>query len=230
VLDLPLGLAGHAAAVRAVNIHASLLPRWRGAAPVTRAIEAGDSVTGITLMQMEAGLDTGPILRAEAMPIGPTDTAGSLTDRLAQLGASLIVSWLDEAARGRWQATAQPTEGVCYARKITRREAWLDWSEPAALLARRVRACDPQPGASGRLGDRLVKIWAADARPDEAAAEPATVMSAGADGIVVACGHGVLVIHELQREGGRRLRVREFLAGTPVPPGTRWRTPASDPR
>jgi len=232
VLDLPHGMAGAGPPLRAINIHASLLPRWRGAAPVARAIEAGDEVTGITLMQMEAGLDTGPILSSQAIPITPTDTTGTLTERLAQLGAGLIVSWLDEAARGQWQATPQPAAGVRYAHKIARSEAWLDWSEPAALLARRIRAFDPEPGASGRLADRLIKIWSAGWRPDRPDAAPGTVTSADAGGIVVACADGALVIHELQKAGGRRLHAREFLAGTPVSAGARWQPPgpAGDPR
>jgi methionyl-tRNA formyltransferase len=228
VLDIPRGIAGRSGVARAINIHASLLPRWRGAAPVARAIEAGDHVTGITLMQMEAGLDTGPMLYSEAIPIEASDTTGTLTERLAQLGARLIVAWLPQAAQGLWQATAQPAEGVSSARKIDRREAWLDWSEPAALLARQVRAFDPEPGASGRLGDGIVKIWSAEAEPQQGTADPGTVLSAKGDGIRVACGEGVLVIHELQRAGGKRLRAREFLAGTPIAAGARWHGPAAD--
>jgi methionyl-tRNA formyltransferase len=222
VLDIPSGIPGCSGVARAVNIHASLLPRWRGAAPVARAIEAGDSRTGITLMQMDAGLDTGPMLRSEAIPIEGTDTTGTLTARLAQLGARLIVSWFDEAVHGQWEATAQPSEGVSTARKIGKSEAWLDWREPAAVLARRVRAFDPQPGACGRLGDGLLKIWSAQALAQTRAAEPGTVLSAAADGIAVACGEGVLVICELQRSGGRRLRAREYLAGAPIAAGARW--------
>jgi methionyl-tRNA formyltransferase len=228
VLDIPRGVAGRSGVARAINIHASLLPRWRGAAPVARAIEAGDRITGITLMQMEAGLDTGPVLCSEAIPIEASDTTGTLTARLAQLGARLTVSWLQQAAQGLWQATAQPAEGVRSARKIDRREAWLDWSEPAAVLARRVRAFDPEPGACGRLGEGIVKIWCAEAEGQQGTADPGTVLSAKVDGIRVACGEGVLVIHELQRAGGRRLRAREFLAGTPISAGARWHRPAAD--
>jgi len=230
MLDAPRGVAGRSGPVRAINIHASLLPRWRGAAPVARAIEAGDHVTGITLMQMEAGLDTGPILCSEAIPIAAADTTGTLTDRLAQLGARLIVSSLAAAAGGRWEPVAQPAEGVSYARKIDKREAWLHWSDAAAVLARRVRAFDPQPGACGRTGDAFVKIWSASAESGATDAEPGTVVSSGADAIRVACGQGVLAIHELQRAGGRRLAAREFLAATPMPAGTRWSMPARDPR
>jgi methionyl-tRNA formyltransferase len=238
VLDIPRGIVGRSGVARAINIHASLLPRWRGAAPVARAIEAGDPVTGITLMQMEAGLDTGPMLHREAIPIEAADTTGTLTARLAQLGARLLVSWLDQAAQGAWHATAQPSDGVTTARKIGKDEAWLDWREPAAVLSRKVRAFDPQPGASGRLGDGLLKIWsaqpvaqasAADAAAQAPAAEPGTVLAATADGIRVACGDGVLVIQQLQRPGGRRLRAAEYLAGAPVAAGARWQTSA-DPR
>src|SRR5258706_10906521 len=134
VLALPLGVAGQCGRVRAINIHASLLPRWRGAAPVARAIEAGDPVTGITLMQMDAGLDTGPMLRSEPISISPTDTTATLTARLAELGARLVVTALGETAAASWSPQPQPAEGVTYARKIDKREAWLDWSAPADVL------------------------------------------------------------------------------------------------
>ena len=224
VLDIPRGLSGRSGVVRAINIHASLLPRWRGAAPVARAIEAGDAATGITLMQMEAGLDTGPILSARAIPIESDDTAGTLAERLAQVGATLTISWLGEAADGVWEAVAQPADGVTYARKIGRDEAALDWSAPAAVLARRVRAFDPQPGACGHVDGRLVKIWSARATAEAHGAGPGVVLAATDEGIRVACGQGVLVIRELQRAGGRRLRAHEFLLGTPIAPGTRWQS------
>jgi methionyl-tRNA formyltransferase len=227
VLDVPLGVAGRGALVRAINIHASLLPRWRGAAPVARAIEAGDPVTGITLMQMDAGLDTGPILRSEPTSIGPTETTGTLTLRLAELGARLVVTALGEAPHATWSPAPQPAQGVTYARKIDRHEAWLDWSAPADALARRVRAFDPDPGACGRLGGSIVKIWSAGADFDAPGGEPGTVVSASADGIGVACGQGVLRIGELQRAGGRRLTARDFLAGMPVRPGAHWEVPVA---
>jgi methionyl-tRNA formyltransferase len=225
VLDVPRGIAGRSGVARAINIHASLLPRWRGAAPIARAIEAGDTETGITLMQMDAGLDTGPILHREPIPIEAADTTGTLTERLGDLGARLIVSWLREAPQGLWQAAAQPAVGVTTAPKIGRNEAWLDWREPAAVLARRVRAFDPEPGACGRLGDGLVKIWSAQAIAQPPTAEPGTVLAADAAGVGVACGVGVLLIRELQRAGGRRLRAREYLAGAPIAPGARWQLP-----
>jgi methionyl-tRNA formyltransferase len=227
VLDIPSGIGGRCGVARSINIHASLLPRWRGAAPVARAIEAGDRMTGITLMQMEAGLDTGPILGVEAIPIDANDTTGTLTARLAQLGARLLNSWLQQAAQGSWQATAQPAEGVTTARKIAKHEAWLDWREAAVVLSRKVRAFDPQPGACGRLGDAVLKIWSAEAEPQKVS-DPGTVISAKADGIRVSCGDGVLVIQELQRSGGRRLRAAEFLAGSPIAAGARWQPAAQE--
>lgn len=227
VLDIPGGFEGRSGVARAINIHASLLPRWRGAAPVARAIEAGDGESGITLMQMEAGLDTGPMLVSEAVPIEATDTTGTLTERLGELGARLIVSWLSTAPQGLWHAAAQPAAGVTTARKVVKQEAWLDWRESASLLARRVRAFDPEPGACGRLGDALVKIWSVEAEVQRATADPGTVISAKADGIRVACGEGVLLIGELQRAGGRRLQARAYLAGTPVAAGARWKLPAT---
>jgi len=228
VLDVPRGIVGRSGPARAINIHASLLPRWRGAAPVARSIEAGDQQTGITLMQMDAGLDTGPMIVTEAITIEADDTTGTLTERLGDLGARMIVSWLHGAPQGLWQAAAQPVAGVTTARKVGKHEGWLDWREPAALLARRVRAFDPEPGASGRLGDGLVKIWSAQAVAEAPTAEPGTVLAAAADGIRVACGAGVLLIRELQRAGGRRLRAREYLAGTPIATGAQWQLPALD--
>jgi methionyl-tRNA formyltransferase len=228
VLDVPRGISGRSGVARAINIHASLLPRWRGAAPIARAIEAGDEQTGITLMQMDAGLDTGPMIVSEAIPIEATDTTGTLTERLGALGARLIVSWLREASQGLWRAAAQPAAAVTTARKVAKHEAWLDWREPAALLARRVRAFDPEPGACGRLGDGSVKVWSAQAVAEAPTAEPGTVLAAAAAGIRVACGEGVLLIRELQRAGGRRLRAREYLAGTPIAAGARWQLPAPD--
>jgi len=231
VLDLPLGVAGRGARVRAINIHASLLPRWRGAAPVARAIEAGDLVTGITLMQMDPGLDTGPILHAESIQIHPADTTGTLTLRLAELGARLVVTALDEAAGAAWLPVPQPAEAATYARKIDKREAWLDWSAPAEVLARRVRAFDPDPGACTGIDDAVVKIWSARACPRLPAAQPGTVLAADADGIRVACGQGLVLIDQLQRAGGRRLGAREFLAGWPIRAGARLRAaaPVSEP-
>src|SRR5262249_51046568 len=156
--------------VTAINIHASLLPRWRGAAPAARAIEAGDASTGITIMQMDAGLDTGPMLSAESLPIDAHDTSATLTTRLAALGARMIVAALAPANRGVMRATRQPDAGVTYAQKLDKSEAQLDWNQPAALLARRVRAFDPFPVAAARWDDTQLRIWRAEAHPSTAAA------------------------------------------------------------
>ncbi len=220
VLDIPRGMPDAGAGrLTAINIHASLLPRWRGAAPVARAIEAGDRETGITIMQMDAGLDTGPMLLAERVAIEEEDTTAALTARLAALGAGLIVRALRSAERGELRAQAQPTGGVTYAWKLNKREAWLDWSRPADELARRVRAFDPFPVACASLRGTTLKLWRAASLADASAAPPGTVLAADATGIRVACGVGALAITELQRPGGRRLRAAEFLAGMPVAAG-----------
>lgn len=213
VLDIPhLG---------ALNIHASLLPRWRGAAPIQRALLAGDSETGACIMQMDSGLDTGPLLLCESVPIRDEDTAQSLHDRLAELGARLLLQALEGLARGALSARPQPDAGVTYAAKIDRAEARLDWTLPAADLWRRVRAFNPYPGAASRLGEVEVKIWRAT--PDAASGTPGEVLEAGARGIVVACGEASLRVEELQRSGGRRLSSGEFLRGHPVAPGEHFR-------
>ncbi len=220
VLDIPRGLPDAGAGrITAINIHASLLPRWRGAAPVARAIEAGDAATGITIMQMEAGLDTGPMLLAERIAIDADDTTATLTARLAAAGARLVVRALDAAARGELRAQPQPDAGVTYAHKLDKRQAWLDWTRSADELARRVRAFDPFPVACGKMRGTTLKLWRARALDRTGTAAPGTVLAAGADGIHVACGRGVLAITELQRPGGKRLRAAEFLAGMPVAAG-----------
>jgi methionyl-tRNA formyltransferase len=196
-----------------LNIHASLLPRWRGAAPIHRAIEAGDSETGVTIMQMDAGLDTGDMLLMERMPIRPEDTTGSLHDRLAVLGGRLIVEALEIAACGGLTAQKQPAEGVTYAHKIDKAEAALDWSQGAATLARRVRAFNPFPGAATARAGEAVKVWAAQAVDGEAGAVPGQVLSAGDAGIRVQTASGALVLTELQRAGGKRLGAADFLRG-----------------
>jgi methionyl-tRNA formyltransferase len=206
-----------------LNIHASLLPRWRGAAPIHRAIEAGDRETGVTIMQMDAGLDTGAMLLVERVPITAADTTGSLHDRLALLGGRLIVEALEIAACGGLNATAQPEEGVTYAHKIDKAEAHVDWSQPAEVIERRIRAFDPFPGANGVLAGETVKLWSGQAFPDAVAsadpAPPGTVVAATPAGIEVQCGHGVLRLTELQRAGGKRLPVADFLRGFDVKPG-----------
>lgn len=201
-----------------LNIHASLLPRWRGAAPIHRAIEAGDVETGVTIMQMDAGLDTGDMLLTERLPIRDGDTTGSLHDRLAVLGGRLIVEALEIAACGGLTAQKQPAEGVTYAHKIDKAEAALDWTEPADVLARRVRAFNPFPGAATALAGEAIKVWAAHAE-GAAGGAPGEVLAVGADGIRVATGAGVLVLTELQRAGGKRLPAADFLRGFPLNPG-----------
>ena len=225
VLAIPRGLrAGWQPKLSALNIHASLLPRWRGAAPVARAIEAGDAETGITIMQMDAGLDTGPMLIAEKVAITPADTGATLTARLACVGARLIV----EALRSidSVTATLQP-DGATYASKLSKSEAWLDWSQPARQLERKVRAFDPFPVASSTLGGATVRIWHAHARADSssAPADAGVVKSVDASGVCVACGAGELLISELQRANGKRLTAREFGSGSWVKAGDRFVSP-----
>lgn len=203
-----------------LNIHASLLPRWRGAAPIHRAIEAGDAETGVTIMQMDAGLDTGDMLLTERLRIGEEETTASLHDRLAALGGRMIVEALELAARGGLRPVAQPAEGVTYAHKIEKAEALIDWRQSATVLARRVRAFDPFPGASFVAGSEAVKLWSARAEPGATASDaPGTVLAVADDGIRVQTGEGVLVLTALQRAGGKRLPVGDFLRGFSLAPG-----------
>ncbi len=223
VLDLPAGLRPEwSPRLTAINIHASVLPRWRGAAPIARAIEAGDAATGITIMQMDAGLDTGPMLLSAEVPIASDDTSSTLTATLGALGARLIV----EALTGvdALVATPQP-EGATYASKIDKAEAWLDWTQPNDVLARRVRAFDPFPVASTLVNDTPIRVWRAEVEAGEGDAAPGTVLYAGATGVTVACGEGALRLTELQRAGGKRMSARDFLAGFPIRPGERFRAP-----
>ena len=192
-----------------INIHASLLPRWRGAAPIHRAIEAGDAETGITLMRMEAGLDTGPMLLADTVKVGVGETAGELHDRLAALGGRLIVAAL--ARFDQLSPQQQPDSGVTYAHKISKAEAHLDWQEAAVTLARKVCAFNPFPGAAADLAGTPVKLWRAEAVTH--AGTPGQILAADARGIVVACGEGALRITELQKPGGRRVASADFLSG-----------------
>jgi methionyl-tRNA formyltransferase len=203
-----------------LNIHASLLPRWRGAAPIHRAIEAGDAETGITIMQMDAGLDTGDMLLVERLPITADDTTASLHDKLAALGARLIVEAIELAACGGLKPVPQPAQGVTYAHKIEKAEAAIDWTQPAEVIGRRIRAFDPFPGASTLMAGEPVKVWRCQVESDAAHAQPGTVMAADGAGIVVACGSGALRLTELQRAGGKRLPVADFLRGFPVAAGT----------
>lgn len=188
-----------------LNIHASLLPRWRGAAPIHRAVQAGDEHSGVTIMQMDEGLDTGPMLLVEKTPLAANETTASLHDRLAHLGARLIVEALELAACGGLVPVPQPDEGVTYAHKIDKAEAPLDWAQPAEVLERRIRAFDPFPGATCRFGDEVLKVWKALALSgDRKPAAAGTVLAVDSQGVQVACGEGVLQLQELQRPGGRR--------------------------
>jgi methionyl-tRNA formyltransferase len=199
-----------------LNVHASLLPRWRGAAPIQRALLAGDAQTGVTIMQMDAGLDTGPMLISESTPILADDSAATLTGRLASIGARLIVEALRRGAAGQLTALPQPAEGASYAHKLDKREAWLDFALDAELLARRVRAFDPFPVACARRGETTLRFWRARPLPGSAGASPGTVLAASADGLHIACGDGTLAVTELQRPGSRRMNAAEFLAGMPI--------------
>ncbi len=207
----------------ALNIHASLLPRWRGAAPIQRAILAGDALTGITIMQMDAGLDTGAMITQRAIPIAANETAVSLHERLAGLGAQMIVEVLRQLEAGGVHPVEQPAEGrnVCAQDREGRRR--LDWRKTSVELDRMVRAFNPFPGAHAMQGATSVKVWRA--YPAEGSGAPGSVQSAGDDGIVVACGQGTLVLTELQRAGAKRLGARDFLRGHPLVPGTRFALP-----
>jgi len=211
VLDIPSS--------GALNIHASLLPRWRGAAPIQRALLAGDRETGITLMRMDAGLDTGPMLSQERVGIATDDDAQSLHHKLAALGARMIVDVLADAAAGRLRAVPQPESGVTYARKLEKREARIDWQRPASDIERQVRALRPAPGAVARLRGETLKIWRA--QPRILRGIPGSVMASGSEGVLVACGEDSLLVTELQRSGGKRLAAAEFLRGCPISPGER---------
>ncbi len=204
-----------------LNIHASLLPRWRGAAPIQRAIEAGDTQTGITLMQMDAGLDTGAMLLEEPVPICASDTAATLHDRLAEVGARAAVRGLALFAQGVLVPTPQPIEGVTYAAKIEKREAAIDWANDASLLERRTRAFDPFPGCSFEWQGQTVKLWRAQVVPMPSAllqgpTPPGTRVATAPERWVMACGHGALELLEVQAPGGRRIAVREWLQHHPA--------------
>jgi len=200
-----------------INIHGSLLPRWRGAAPIHRAIESGDLETGVTIMGMEEGLDTGPMMLIERVAIEDADTTGSLHDKLAALGGAMIVEALRRLGRGELPATPQPEDGVTYAAKIAKEEAKLDFALPAVELWRKVRAFNPFPAAQGVVNGTVVKIWQAELLEYQGNAAPGTVVSADAvEGIVVACGAGALRLLELQKPGGKRLAAAEFSKSFPL--------------
>ena len=200
-----------------LNIHGSLLPRWRGAAPIHRAIEAGDAETGVTIMQMEEGLDTGPMLLIERTPILPTDTTATLHDKLAAMGARMMVKVLQKMQQGVVEAVPQPEQGVTYANKILKEEAALDFTQSASEIGRKIRAFNPFPGAHGDVGGTTVKLWGAEVLDGGSSAAPGQVIAADAQhGIVVACGSGTLRLTELQKPGGKRLPAAEFIKGFPL--------------
>ena len=197
-----------------INIHGSLLPRWRGAAPIHRAIESGDVETGVTIMGMEEGLDTGPMMLIERVAIADIDTTGSLHDKLAALGAGMIVEALRRLEQDALPSEPQPEQGVTYAAKISKDEAKLDFTLPAVDLWRKVRAFNPFPGAQGSVNGTVIKLW--EAQLAEGSGQPGQVLSADAQGIVVACGMGALRLQQLQKPGGKRLAAAEFLKGFPL--------------
>ncbi len=209
-----------------LNIHASLLPRWRGAAPIHRAIEAGDAQTGVVIMQMDAGLDTGDMLLTDVLAIAPDDTTATLHDRLADMGGALVVRALADAQAGALKPVKQPQAGITYAHKIEKAEAAVDWRQSAEVIGRRVRAFNPFPAASAQLGDDTIKLWRAVVESATQAAVPGTLLSADASGVRIACGEGVLCVTELQRAGGKRLNAADFLRGFALTPGQCFASPA----
>ena len=205
-----------------VNVHASLLPRWRGAAPIQRAVLAGDSETGVCLMRMDPGMDTGPVYACRRTAIGADDTAGTLHDRLADTGAALLADNLEGLVHGELEPTPQPEEGVTHAAKITKAEARLDWTQPAHALARQVAALNPWPVAEADWAGQRLRVWRAHPLAPGTTTEPGTVIAAGPEGLDVACGEGCLRITELQAPGGRPQAVASFLNGHAIAPGTRF--------
>ena len=207
-----------------LNVHASLLPRWRGAAPIPRALLAGDRETGITIMQMEEGLDTGPILLQERVPIASDATSVGLSAELAILGGRLVLPALDRVAEGSLHGTPQPPDGITYASKVSREESRLDWRQPSTDLERRVRAFDPWPGSFFEIADERIRVLAAIDLPGPAGGIPGTVLD---DRLAIACGEGVLRLLHLQRSGRAALDAPFFLRGFPIPPGRRLPCPAT---
>jgi methionyl-tRNA formyltransferase len=198
-----------------INIHGSLLPRWRGAAPIHRAVESGDAETGVTIMQMEEGLDTGPMLLIERLPIGPQDSTGVLHDKLAAMGARMVVKVMRKMEQGVVEAVPQPEAGVTYAAKISKEEAALDFSQSAREIGRKIRAFNPFPGAHGDVNGVTIKLWSAEVLDADSTAPAGQVLAADAQhGIVIACGGGgSLRLTELQKPGGKRLPAAEFIKG-----------------
>lgn len=205
-----------------LNIHGSLLPRWRGAAPIHRAIEVGDAETGVTIMQMDVGLDTGDMLLKEALPIAQDDTTATLHDKVAALGARMIAQALDLAAQAALTPVSQPADGVTYAHKIEKDEAPIRWNDDAASIVRRVRAFNPFPGASAVLQGETIKVWGARVGGSNAPGTFGEILTVARDGIEVAAMNSVVVLTELQRPGGKRMPVSDFVRGMPLAPGMRF--------
>jgi methionyl-tRNA formyltransferase len=203
-----------------INLHASLLPRWRGAAPIQRALLAGDTETGIAIFQMEPSLDTGPVLAMARMPIADHATAGSLHDALAEMAAGMVVTVVDDLAAGRAHLVPQPDQGVTYAAKIEKAEGRLDWSKPADLLERQLRALNPWPGCWTEYGEQTIRVHGGKvvSRTNRKSGAPGEVLD---DHLTVACGNGTLELTEVQRPGGKPMAAEAFLRGFPVPVGTR---------
>ncbi len=220
-----------------LNIHASLLPRWRGAAPIHRAVQAGDAETGITIMQMDTGLDTGDMLLVEKLPIGPTDTTGELHDQLARLGAQMVVRALALAEAGALLPVKQPANGVSYAKKIDKSESAIDWDQPADAIVRHILAFNPAPGAGGSIQGEALKIWHAHgaagapapasspALASEAEVKVGQILHLDAAGIQVQAADGVVTITQLQRAGGKRLAAADFLRGSALKVGDSFAQP-----
>ncbi len=202
-----------------LNIHGSLLPRWRGAAPIHRAIEAGDSHTGVTIMQMDEGLDTGDMLLKESLPILDADTTATLHDKVAELGARMVVQALDLAAAGQLQPVKQPEDGITYAHKIEKHEAAIDWQQDADAIVRRVRAFNPFPGAATVLDGESIKVWSAAVQVGSPQATFGTILAVAPEGIAVAAMNSIVVLKELQRAGSKRMPVADFVRGFPLQAG-----------
>lgn len=207
-----------------LNIHASLLPRWRGAAPIQRAILAGDQQTGITIMQMNAGLDTGDIILKKPLAIGPRETAGELHDRLASLGATAILEALDQIGQQTLQREPQDNSQATYAKKLEKDEAWIDWSQPALTIDRQIRAFHPWPIAQARLGEDIIRIWQAEPITTTATAAPGTIIHVDKHAITVRCGEAAIHLRRCQLPGGKPLGITELLNGHAVlfAPGKRF--------
>jgi methionyl-tRNA formyltransferase len=199
-----------------INVHASLLPRWRGAAPIQRAILAGDARTGITIMQMDAGLDTGPMLLQRSCPILPDDTGGSLHDRLAVLGAESLLEALEGLADHRLDARPQPTEGVTYADKLSKAEAIIDWQDSATVIERRIRAFNPWPVAQTHLDGEVIRLWQAQSLADHTKQVPGSIVQADRQAVLVATGEGLLALQQMQRPGGRPVAATELINSLPL--------------